>query len=51
MEKFKLWDMPINSFCQKLENLTTEAKTLIKDFPEVFMEALVDVIRWQQNSS
>ena len=26
MEKFKLWDMPINSFCQKLEKLTTEVK-------------------------
>ena len=26
MEKFKLWDMPINLFCQKLENHTTEAK-------------------------
>ena len=26
MEKFKQWDMPINSFCQKLENLTTKAK-------------------------
>ena len=26
MEKFKLWDMPINSFSQKLKNLTLEAK-------------------------
>ena len=36
MEKFKLWDIPINSFCQKLENLTTEAKNLIKDLKETF---------------
>ena len=40
MEKFKLWDMAINLFCQNVENLTTEAKSLIKDlkgtFPEVF---------------
>ena len=31
MEKIKLWDVPINSFCQKLENLITEAKNLIND--------------------
>ena len=31
IEKFKMWDMPINSFCKKLENLTIEAKNLIKD--------------------
>ena len=57
MKKFKLWDMQINSFCQKPENLTTEEKKLLKDlketFPEVFfffLGALVDVIRWRQNS-
>ena len=36
MEKFKLWDMPINSFCQKLEKLAGEAKNLIKDYKEIF---------------
>ena len=38
MEKFKLWDMPINSFYQKLENLITDAKNLIKDLKEIFPE-------------
>ena len=28
MEKFSLWNMPINSFCQKLENLNTKEKNL-----------------------
>ena len=30
--------MPINSFCQKLKNLTTKAKNLIKDLKETFLE-------------
>ena len=55
MEKFKLWDMPINSFCPKLENLTTETKNLIKDLKKLFWKffwgALVGVIRWRQNLS
>ena len=46
MEKFKLWDMPINSFCQKLENLTTQANNLINNLEETFPEVfLVSVIR------
>ena len=24
MERFKLWDQPINNFCHKIENSTTE---------------------------
>ena len=57
MEKFKLWDMPINPFCQKLESQTTDAKNLIKDLKEIFPEflfflgALVGVIGWQQKLS
>ena len=51
MDKFKLWYMPINSFCQKLVNLTTEAKKLIKDsqetFPEFFLVTLVGMIIWR----
>ena len=31
-ETFKSWDIPINSFCQKLKNLTTEAKIFYKRF-------------------
>ena len=44
MEKFKLWDVLINLFCQNLENLTIETKKLINDlketFPEVFQGGL-----------
>lgn len=40
MQQFNLWDLPINTFCQKIENLTTEAEKLKKElkgtFPEVF---------------
>ena len=31
MEQFQLWDMPINSFCQKIQNLTTEVDNLKKN--------------------
>ena len=31
MDKFKLWDMPINSFYQKLENPINKVQNLIKD--------------------
>ena len=44
IEKSEFWNMPINSFCQKLENLTTEAKDLIKDLKETFMEIFSGVL-------
>ena len=44
MEQFQLWDMPINSFCQKIQNLTAEAVKLKEKlkgtFPEVFSGGL-----------
>ena len=40
MEQFQLCDMPINSFSQKIQNLTAEANKLEEElkgtFPEVF---------------
>ena len=36
MEKFNLWDMSINSFCQKLEHLTTDVKKFNKRFKRNF---------------
>ena len=44
MEAFQLWNLPISSFCQKLENLNVEAEKLKEDlrikFPEVFSNGL-----------
>ena len=44
MEKFKLYDMTINSFCKKIESLTNETDILKKElkakFPEVFSGGL-----------
>ncbi len=28
MEQFQLWDMPINSFCQKIQNLIAKVNKL-----------------------
>ena len=43
-QKFNLWDQPINTFCQKVECITTEAEKInmeLKDsFPEVFSAGL-----------
>ena len=44
MERFKLWDQPINNFCNKIENPTTEVQELKDElkarFPEVFSAGL-----------
>ena len=44
MEKFQSWDMLINSFCQKIHNLTAEADKLKEELketsPEVFSRGL-----------
>ena len=44
LDQFQLWDMPINSFCQKILNLTVEADKLKEElkgtFPEVFFGRL-----------
>lgn len=34
--KFQLWDLPMNSFCYKVESLNTEAPKLIKKLKETF---------------
>ena len=44
MERLKLWEQPINNFCLKIENSTTEAQELkdkLKEkFPKVFSAGL-----------
>ena len=47
MEKFNLWDMSINSFCQKLEHLTTDAKNSIKDLKETSPEFFSGFMLWE----
>ena len=43
-QKFNLWDQPINTFCQKVEWITAEAKKIKMElkgsFPEVFSAGL-----------
>ena len=43
-QKFNLWDQPINTFCQKVECITTEAEKIKMElkcsFPEVFSTGL-----------
>ena len=43
-QKFNLWDQPINTFCQKVESITTEAEKIKMElegnFPEVFSAGL-----------
>ena len=43
-QKFNLWDQPINTFCQEVECITTEAEKikmeLKSSFPEVFSPGL-----------
>ena len=45
MEKIKLWDMPINSFCQNLGNSTKEAIKDLKEMEFFFLVGFVGVIR------
>ena len=49
MERFKLWDQPINNLCNKIENPTTEAQELKDElkarFPEVFSAGLGKCIK------
>ena len=43
-QKFNLWDQPINTFCQKVEHITTEAEKIKMELkgslPEVFSAGL-----------
>ena len=44
IQEFNLWDLPINTFCQKGESLTTEKQSLKtelkKTFPQIFAASL-----------
>ena len=44
MTQFQLWDLPVNSYCQKIENLSTEVEKLKKElkvaYPEIFSGGL-----------
>ena len=44
IREFNLWDLPINTFCQKVESLRTEKQSLKtklkKTFPEIFAASL-----------
>ena len=42
IQEFNLWDLPINTFCKKLESLTTEKQ---KTFPEIFAASLGKCIK------
>ena len=43
-QKFNLWNLPINTFCQKVESITAEAEKIKMErkgsFPEVFSAGL-----------
>ena len=49
IQEFNLWDLPINTFCQKVEILTTEKQSfkteLKKTFPEIFAASLEKCIK------
>ena len=34
MTQFRLWDLPVNSYCQKVENYGTEAEKLKMDLKQ-----------------
>ena len=38
MTQFQLWNLPINSFCQKIENLVTKVKKTNKELKEAYPE-------------
>ena len=38
MTQFQLWDLPVNSYCQKIENLSTEAEKLKKELKVTYSE-------------
>ena len=44
IQEFNLWDLPINTFCQKVKSLMTEKQSLKtelkKTFPEIFAASL-----------
>ena len=49
IQVFNLWDLPINTFCQKVESLTMEKRSLKtklkKTFPEIFATSLGKCIK------
>ena len=44
MIQFQLWDLPVNSYCQKIENLRTEAEKLKKEQKVVSTEIFFLVV-------
>ena len=38
MTQFQLWDLPVNSYCQKIENLDAEVEKLKKELKEAYQE-------------
>ena len=42
MTQFQLWDLPVNSYCQKIENLDAEAEKLKKKKKKKLQEAYPD---------
>ena len=53
VQKFNLWDQPINTFCQKVECITTEAEKIKMElkvsFPKYFQLVLANVLKLRQN--
>ena len=52
-QKFNLWDQPINTFCQKVECITAEAKEIKMElkvcFQKYFQLVLANVLKLWQN--
>ena len=38
MTLFQFWDLPVNSYCQKIENLDAEVEKLKKELKEAYPE-------------
>ena len=38
MTQFQLWDLPVNLYCQKIENLYAETEKLKKELKEAYPE-------------
>ena len=51
MEQFQSWDLPINSFWQKIQNLTTEADKLKEELKAMFPVDLTDIRRYPPSLS
>ena len=54
MTQFRVWDLPVNSYCQKVENYGTEAEKLKTDlkqtYPEVFSSKMLAKFELNDNA-